>query len=114
MTISQLDHKAPLLVQQLVVHPDLAAVAQIANHVPMHCRLVPAPCLGVAGAEGQVEASVDLLVEKYLPCEPSYALVGANGELTHASRPIVGVDSPEQEILVLLSSGPGHPAMLEP
>src|SRR3954467_12299978 len=60
------DEELAVFLQLLSVDGDRAALAQVADHVPVDGRVVRAAGLRVAGADREVERAADLLVEQHL------------------------------------------------
>src|SRR3954469_22795727 len=86
------DHEPAVALQLLAVDGDRAALAQVADHVPVDRGVVHAPGLGVARAERQVEGAADLLVEQYLLRPGLDPVVSADPELPEAACARVGVE----------------------
>src|SRR4051812_27344363 len=57
-------HEAAVLEQRLAVGAEAAALAQVADHVPVDGRLVRAARLGIGAADREVHGPADLLVEE--------------------------------------------------
>src|SRR3712207_1187412 len=64
MTNHPSDDEPPVPQERLAVDVDLAAVAQVADQIPVDRRLVDAARLRVAGADRHVDRAADLLVEQ--------------------------------------------------
>lgn len=56
--------ESAVFADELAVDGDLAALAEVADHVPMQAGLVRRAGFGVGGADGRVEGAADLLVEQ--------------------------------------------------
>src|SRR4051812_14335530 len=96
---SNSDEELAVFLQLLSVDRDGTAVAQVADHVPVHGGVVHAAGLGVAGPEREVEVPADLLVEEDLLGARLDAVVRPDAELAEAARTIVGVERLEQQLL---------------
>src|SRR3954451_1616548 len=57
-------HEAAVLEQRRAVRAEAAAVAQVADHVPVDGRLVRAARLGIGAADREMDRAADLLVEE--------------------------------------------------
>src|SRR5436190_1691697 len=98
---------APLVRPEAVAHADdaldlverCAALAKVADHVPVNGRVVHAAGLGVARAQRQVERAADLLVEQDLLGAGLDPVVRADPELSEAAGAVVGVERLEQQLL---------------
>ena len=82
-----LDRELAVLLQDLAVDLDPAALAQVADEVGVHGAVVDTTGLGVAGPDGEVDGSADLLVEQDVPRAAVDPVVGADAELAQAPRP---------------------------
>src|SRR5438132_7694319 len=60
------DREPPVALDLDPVHLDRAALAEIADEVPVHCRLVHPAGLGIARPHRHVNGAADLLVEQDL------------------------------------------------
>src|SRR5215207_1064317 len=91
-----------VLLNELAVEPDLAAVPQLLDDVPADGALIRAAEEREAGPDREVDGAVDLLVEQGVPEGTVDALVAADPELAEAACALVGVERREQEVLVAL------------
>jgi hypothetical protein len=64
--------------------------AQVADHVPVHGRLVRAAGLRIGAADGEVDGAADLLVEQDRADRAVDAEVRADADLAEARRALVG------------------------
>ena len=97
-----LSDELAVLLEDLAVDVDRAAVAQVLDHVPVQGGLVAAAGFRIGLAEGEVDAAADLFVEQDVLDELLDAVVGANAELAEPPRAVVHVEHRAQELLVLL------------
>ena len=81
-----LDGELAVDLQRLAVDRDPAAAAQVADHVPVHGRVVLAPGLRIRHADREVDRAADLLVEQDLLREAVDPVVRADAELAEAAR----------------------------
>src|SRR5436853_2818027 len=86
------DDEPAVALQLDAVDRDRAALAQIADQVPVHGGLVCAACLGVARADGHVHRAADLLLEQDLLGGRGDRVVGPDPELAEGARAVVGVE----------------------
>src|SRR5215211_3436699 len=99
--------------QLLAVHRDRAALAQVADHVPVDRRVVAAAGLGIAHADREVHGAADLLVEQDLLGAGGDAVVRADPELAEALGAVIGVEHLVQEGLAALGRGVHDLASIE-
>ena len=90
--------------RELAVDLDPAALAEVADHVPVDRRLVDASGVRVAAADREVDGAADLLVEQDLTGSLRDAVVGADPELAQAAGAGIGVEHLDQEILAALGA----------
>src|SRR5690348_18070530 len=91
--------EASVPVDELAVRVDLAARAEVADHVPVQRRAVRAAALGIRGAEREMHRPADLLVEEDVAREDGDGVVEAERELPYAARAVVERDHLLQEVL---------------
>src|SRR5438477_12784179 len=84
---------------------DLAALAQVADDVPMQTRPVLAARLGVGLAESHVNRAADLFVEERVAAVGLDVVVAGNSKLAQITRARVGLENRLQEVLSLLGFG---------
>src|SRR4051794_32276853 len=102
------DNELAVLEEQIAVDGKFAAIAQIANHVPMNGRFVLAACFGIASADRHMDGAADLLVEKDIAGEAVDIEVSANSELTEDSGSFIGLKDRIEVILATGGCGFGH------
>src|SRR5215211_6536994 len=107
------DDEPPVLLEDLAVDGDPAALAQIADHVAVDGALVDAARLGIALADREVDRAADLLVEQDVARSAVDPVVGADPQLAQPPRAVVGVEQLVQEGLAALGACIGDPATLE-
>ena len=104
---------AAVLLHELAVGVDPAAVPQVLDHVPVDAADVRAAGRGVGVADREVDRAVDLLVEADVLREALDPRVAADPELAEPPRALVGVERPEQELLAVGGARLDDPAALE-
>src|SRR5215213_3902077 len=105
--------KTAVLLDQVPVRVQCSALAQVADEVGVHARLVLAAGLRVGAAYGEVDRPPELLVEKDVRAGPTDAVVGPYPELPEVPGPGVDVEKAHQVLLALLRARLDDPAVLE-
>src|SRR5215212_10037050 len=105
--------KAAVLLDQLPVRVEFAAIAQIADEVRVHARLVLAAGLGIRAAYGKVDRPAELLVEEDVRAGLPDAVVGSNPEFPQIPGPGVGIEQAHQVLLAPLRARLDDSAFLE-
>src|SRR5215210_166432 len=100
--LATLELPGAVLLNALAVEPNLAAVPQLLDDVPVDGALVRAAEEREAGPDREVDGAVDLLVEESVSEGSIDALVTADPELAEAACAVVGPEGREQEVLVAL------------
>ena len=75
------DQKLAALVEWYAVYGDLAAVAHVADHVPVDGRFVLATCIGVAGPHSRVNRPAEFFVKENIAREFLDPVVRPDGEI---------------------------------
>src|SRR5918993_206851 len=84
--------EASVLLDQLSVSVQFAAIAQVADEVGVHARLVLAAGLCVGAAYGEVDRSAELFVEEDVRAGLTDAVVGSDPEFPEVSGSGVGLE----------------------
>src|SRR5947209_8522579 len=108
-----LHDKLTVFAEQLAIHADLAALAQVADHIPVEGRLVDAERLGNAGAQGKVNSPTHLLIEKRIFRTAINIVIIAKSKFAQAARPLVHTQHPVQVVLAPGGTSLDHHAILK-
>src|SRR4051812_20433194 len=106
-------HEASVFLEQLPVSVEFAAIAQVADEVGVHARLVLAAGLLVRATYGEVDRPAELLVEEDVRARPTDSVVGPDPEFPEVPCPRVGVEQAHQVLLAPLRARLDDPAFLE-
>src|SRR5215208_6131360 len=106
--------KAAVLLYQLSVSVEFSALAQVADEISVHARVVLAAGLGVGAAYRKVHRPAELLVEQDVRARPADAVVGPEPELAKVPGPGVGLEQAHQVLLTLLRARLDDLPLLEP
>src|SRR5207244_13484059 len=86
---------------QFPIYANFAALAQVADHVPVQGRLVDSKGLRTAGTQGEVNGSTHLLVEERIFCTAVDVAIIAKGKLAKTTRPFVHAQHLVQVVLAV-------------
>src|SRR3954454_4001560 len=102
-----------VLQERLAVGAQPAAVAQVADQVPVHHRLVRAAGLGIGAPEREVDRPADLLVVEDRPDRAVDAEVRADADLPEIPRAGVRVQRRLQIVVAARRAGRHHAALAQ-
>src|SRR3712207_4620848 len=100
-----------ILRYKLAVGVDLPVIAQVADQIPVHARVVLPAGLLLGAPDRQVHRAAELLVEEDVLGRPAYAVVGPDAELAQVSRPLVRAEHGLEELIPLLGARLDYPAL---
>src|SRR6476646_626126 len=96
---TRLDLPLTVLLDDLAVEQDLPARAEVLDDVPVDLALVRPAGIRDAVAEGEMDRSVDLLVEERVLHEPRDPRVAADAELAEPALALVLFEHFEEALL---------------
>ena len=101
---TKVDQPGAVALHDFTVDAQLAAGAQVLDHVPVHGALVLAAGVRVARAHREVHRAGDLLVEEDVPGEAGDPRVAAQAELAQSAGALVRREHLLQKLLALLGA----------
>src|SRR5215203_3988078 len=105
--------KAAFVLDQLPVSVEFSSIAQIADEIRVHARLVLAARLLVGAADGEMDRPAELLVEEDVGARLTDSVVGPDAQFAEVPSPRVGVEQAHQVLLATLRARFDDPAFLE-